>query len=116
MDDKVTAPAGTPQEDGKAKKVRGVIYLNLNRCKGCGFCIAFCPPKVLEFSDEFNAQGYHAPRLVNPDGCTGCDLCGLYCPDFAIYGVMLKYTPQARKEAGPVAETRRTESSHGVVE
>lgn len=78
-----------------AKKVRGTIYLVANRCKGCGFCIAFCPPKVLDFSEEFNPQGYHYPKLSNPDGCTGCDLCGLYCPDFAIHGVMQKYSPKA---------------------
>jgi 2-oxoglutarate ferredoxin oxidoreductase subunit delta len=74
----------------QAKKVRGVVYLKANRCKGCGFCIAFCPPKVLEFSDGFNTFGYHPPRLAKPEGCTGCDLCGLYCPDFAIHGVMLR--------------------------
>lgn len=81
------SPADT-QTSVKRKKVRGTVYLNKSRCKGCGFCIAFCPPKVLEFSDEFNTQGYHPPHLVDPNGCTGCDLCGLYCPDFAIYGVM----------------------------
>ncbi len=74
-----------------AKKVRGAIHVTQNRCKGCGFCIEFCPPKVLEFSDDFNSHGYHFPQLTNQDGCTGCDLCGLYCPDFAIYGVMQKY-------------------------
>lgn len=73
-----------------SKKVRGVVYVNPTRCKGCGFCIAFCPPKVLAFSQELNRAGYHPPHLVDPDNCTGCDLCGLYCPDFAIYGVMLK--------------------------
>jgi 2-oxoglutarate ferredoxin oxidoreductase subunit delta len=83
----------------KARKVRGTIHLNAGCCKGCGFCIAFCPPKVLEFSPEFNPQGYHFPRLANPDGCTGCDLCGLYCPDFAIYGVMLKYAAPANGPA-----------------
>ncbi len=86
----------------KAKKVSGVVYLNLSRCKGCGFCIAFCPPKVLEFSAEFNAHGYHFPQITNPAGCTGCDLCGLYCPDFAIYGVMIKYG------AGPVPKKAGT--------
>ena len=74
----------------KAKRVRGVVYINLDRCKGCGFCIAFCPPCVLEFSEEFNAHGYHPPTLTDSEGCTGCDLCGLYCPDFAIYAVMIK--------------------------
>jgi len=87
----------------KQKKVRGLVFLNANRCKGCGFCIAFCPPHVLEFSEEFNTHGYHPPRLTNADGCTGCDLCGLYCPDFAIYGVMQKYPPTAGPKAGTEA-------------
>ena len=90
MDDetgRTTQVAGTAE---KAKRVRGIVYINLNRCKGCGFCIAFCPPGVLEFSEQFNAQGYHPPRLTDAEGCTGCDLCGLYCPDFAIYAVMTK--------------------------
>ena len=88
------------KESAKVKKVRGVVFLNANRCKGCGFCIAFCPPKVLAFSEEFNSHGYHPPQLVNSDGCTGCDLCGLYCPDFAIYGVMVKYGAGAARESG----------------
>ena len=82
----VRAAGGT----GKAKRASGVVYVDVKRCKGCGFCIEFCPPGVLEFSVEFNAQGYHSPRLTDPEGCTGCDLCGLYCPDFAIYAVMIK--------------------------
>ncbi len=94
-DAEATQAGDSPQAGPKSKKVRGAIYTNTNRCKGCGFCIAFCPPHVLEFSADFNSQGYHFPRLTNPDGCTGCDLCGLYCPDFAIYGVMYKYAPAA---------------------
>jgi 2-oxoglutarate ferredoxin oxidoreductase subunit delta len=87
------------QSAAPAKKVRGTIALVADRCKGCGFCIAYCPPKVLEFSPDYNEHGYHFPRLKNSDGCTGCDLCGLYCPDFAIHGVMLK-TP--KPTAAPV--------------
>lgn len=97
------SPEGTKAPE-KAKKVPGTVYLNAARCKGCGFCIAFCPPKVLEFSEEFNAQGYHPPQLVNPDECTGCDLCGLYCPDFAIHGVMLKDGKRKPAEAAKGAE------------
>ncbi|HXE75760.1 MAG TPA: 4Fe-4S dicluster domain-containing protein [Candidatus Xenobia bacterium] len=102
MIDPQTQPAtdsgARPVAGAGGKKVRGVVYINSLRCKGCGFCIAFCPPKVLAFSHELNRAGYHPPRLVNPDGCTGCDLCGLYCPDFAIYGVMLKPDKPAAAE------------------
>ena len=71
----------------RARKFRGNIFIDWDRCKGCGYCIDFCPPKVLAFSEQYNSHGYHPPVLVNEAGCTGCDLCGLYCPDFAIFGV-----------------------------
>ena len=73
----------------KTRKFRGQVFIDWNRCKGCGFCIEFCPPKILVFSGEFNSHGYHPPYLTKEDACTGCDLCGLYCPDFAIFGVRL---------------------------
>jgi len=112
MDDAVPAPTEASPEKPKGRKVRGAIHVTPSRCKGCGFCIAFCPPHVLEFSDEFNSQGYHPPHLVNPDGCTGCDLCGLYCPDFAIYGVMLKYNGPPAPPVG--AAPPKTEMQEGA--
>lgn len=72
------------------KKGGGTAYINAEHCKGCAICVEFCPPKVLELSQDFNAKGYHPPILKYPDQCTGCDLCGLYCPDFAIFGVRLQ--------------------------
>jgi len=74
----------------KPKGPRGVVTIDAEMCKGCGFCIEFCPTGVLGFSDEFNSKGYHPPRAVKPEACTGCDLCGIYCPDFAIFGTLLK--------------------------
>jgi 2-oxoglutarate ferredoxin oxidoreductase subunit delta len=71
-------------------KFKGEVFIIEERCKGCGFCIQFCPMKVLEFSKEYNAKGYHPPKVENPDSCIGCNLCGLYCPDFAIYAVKEK--------------------------
>jgi len=65
---------------------KGYVAINVERCKGCGFCVEFCPTHVLAMSSAFNSKGYHPPHVVNPDKCTGCDLCGMYCPDFAIYG------------------------------
>jgi formate hydrogenlyase subunit 6/NADH:ubiquinone oxidoreductase subunit I len=41
----------------KARRFRGQVFIHRDRCKGCGFCIEFCPPKVLAFSEEFNSHG-----------------------------------------------------------
>jgi 2-oxoglutarate ferredoxin oxidoreductase subunit delta len=81
------------------RKSCGRIYIDWNRCKGCGFCIEFCPPKVLAFAPSYNAHGYHPPQLIKEDGCTGCDLCGLYCPDFAIFGVREPVAARPGKES-----------------
>ena len=76
-------------ETKKSKRPRGSVTINVELCKGCGFCIAFCPSEALELSDQFNSKGYHPPRIVSPDACSGCDLCGVYCPDFAIFGILI---------------------------
>ena len=73
----------------KPKKVMGQVYVDRERCKGCGFCVEFCPTDVLALSAGFNGKGYHPPEAIRPDACSGCDLCGMYCPDFAIYGYRL---------------------------
>ena len=75
-----------PVKQGKG----GTVFVRFEICKGCSFCIDFCPTHCIEFSREFNAKGYHYPVLPRPEDCTGCDLCGLYCPDFAIYGIKFK--------------------------
>ena len=84
----------------KVRKFRGQVFIDWDRCKGCGFCIEFCPPKILTFSEEFNSHGYHPPYLAKEEACTGCDLCGLYCPDFAIFGVRV---PAGVENAGIVS-------------
>ena len=77
-------------EAKKSKGPRGEVFIDSDLCKGCGFCIEFCPAGVLEFSHEFNGKGYHPPFAVKPECCTGCGLCGIYCPDFAVFGVLIK--------------------------
>ncbi|MBI5282983.1 MAG: 4Fe-4S dicluster domain-containing protein [Candidatus Solibacter usitatus] len=83
------------------KKGKGTVFVRMEICKGCSFCIDFCPTHCIEFSREFNAKGYHFPVLPRPEDCTGCDLCGLYCPDFAIYGVKFKDIEKRRQAAAP---------------
>jgi len=87
---------------GATAKAKGTVFVRMDVCKGCSYCIDFCPTHALEFSREFNQKGYHYPVLAKPEACTGCDLCGLYCPDFAIYAVRLKDL-EKRKETGAVA-------------
>jgi len=64
---------------------KGRVTIVVEHCKGCGFCVEFCPTKVLGLSSTYNAKGYHPPEVVAADKCSGCDLCGMYCPDFAIH-------------------------------
>lgn len=83
---------------------KGTVSISVERCKACGFCVEFCPTKVLALSSAFNSKGYHPPHVVAAEKCSGCDLCGMYCPDFAIYGTKVAETkiPEAKtaKPAG----------------
>ena len=53
-------------------------------CKGCGYCVEFCPAGVLETSTRLNAKGYHPPEVARPEACTGCQFCMRVCPEYAI--------------------------------
>jgi 2-oxoglutarate ferredoxin oxidoreductase subunit delta len=66
---------------------RGIVYILEDRCKGCEYCIEFCPREVLELSTEFNRKGYHPPVVIKPDDCVNCHYCEIICPEFAIYSV-----------------------------
>ncbi len=75
---------------------KGTVYLTEEHCKGCSYCVVFCPTEALAMGGRMNRKGYHLPELVDPEKCNGCDMCGLFCPDFAIFGVNFK--KQAKKE------------------
>ena len=77
---------------------KGTVHILEERCKGCSFCVVFCPTNALAMGGRLNLKGYHLPELTNPEKCNGCDKCGLFCPDFAIFGVRLK--KKARKKEG----------------
>ena len=61
------------------------IVVNEELCKGCGYCITFCPMDVLDYSPHYNKRGVHPPMVKNADACIGCGMCEEVCPDFAIY-------------------------------
>ena len=75
--------------EGAEKGPKGKVILTEARCKGCSYCIEFCPTHALALGTRLNYKGYRLPELAHPEKCNGCDLCGLYCPDFAIFGVRL---------------------------
>ena len=64
-------PEGVPR--GRRMKV----LINLQWCKGCGVCVAFCRSGALSLDGDGKPE--YAPAL-----CVGCGLCELYCPDLAV--------------------------------
>jgi 2-oxoglutarate ferredoxin oxidoreductase subunit delta len=74
-----------PLDQNRIKVPYGIIHIIEERCKGCGFCVEFCPQEVLVMSEHTNAKGYHPPEIVDSSHCVNCGLCALLCPDFAIF-------------------------------
>jgi 2-oxoglutarate ferredoxin oxidoreductase subunit delta len=65
------------------RKMTGRIIINVERCKGCGLCVAVCPKHGIVISKKSNKSGYFPAEASNTD-CTGCAVCALVCPDTAI--------------------------------
>jgi 2-oxoglutarate ferredoxin oxidoreductase subunit delta len=86
---------------GDLKPIKGKIHIEKNRCKGCAFCVEYCPRDVLELSEEFNEKGYHPPVIKNEDECCYCQLCETICPEFAIF-----VTIKEEEDEGEKVESR----------
>jgi 2-oxoglutarate ferredoxin oxidoreductase subunit delta len=77
-----------PLDADRVKIPEGELHILVERCKGCGFCVEYCPKDVLELSSEFNSKGYHPPIVKDGMTCVHCQLCEMLCPEFAIYCVL----------------------------
>jgi len=68
------------------EKLKTLAHLNINkdRCKGCGYCVQFCPKGALKMSEDLNSRGIHYLIVSDPDKCTGCGICAIMCPDVCI--------------------------------
>lgn len=54
------------------------LSVEVDWCKGCGICVAFCPKQVLALED-----GKVVIKDIN--ACIQCGQCELRCPDYAIW-------------------------------
>jgi len=61
-------------------KPSGTVEVRIERCKGCGLCIASCPSKALVFSKGINTKGFNY-AVLEQEKCVGCGICAMMCPD-----------------------------------
>jgi 2-oxoglutarate ferredoxin oxidoreductase subunit delta len=61
-------------------KVKGDIFVDIEKCKGCELCSVACPQDSLELSKKINSKGYRYIVKIE-DNCTGCINCALVCPE-----------------------------------
>ena len=95
-----------PLDLDRIKVPRGQVHIIEERCKGCGFCVEFCPRHVLAMSSRLNSKGYRLPEVTQNSHCLDCGLCMLLCPDFAIYVTDGEGHPTATVEPQPRAEDK----------
>ena len=64
---------------------KGEMVIDENKCRGCGYCVAFCKQECVVMSeDRFTPLGDLLPVVSHPDECTACGVCGRLCPHYAI--------------------------------
>lgn len=78
-----------PIDTSRVQIPKGVVHIFKDRCKGCTFCVAYCPVDVLKMSKKFNHKGYYYPEAA-PNVCVDCGFCQLVCPEFAIFSTQEK--------------------------
>ncbi len=76
-----------PMDLDRASVPMGEVHVIAERCKECGYCIEYCPEKVLVYSAEINSRGYHFPLVAEDKtaACVLCKFCDLICPELAIH-------------------------------
>ena len=64
--------------------MKGMIKIDIERCKGCAYCAEACPVSVIAMSNYFNKSGFSPAAAEHPEKCTGCAICANMCPEIAI--------------------------------
>ena len=105
-----------PLNPGSSPRPPGEIHVIGERCKGCGWCVEFCPRGVLMESEEWNRRGYHFPEVTPGKGeaCAECHFCELLCPEFAIFVTREEEAKAAGAVSTPVAASGEAMPEGGV--
>lgn len=76
-----------------------MIFIDEDKCTGCGDCLQVCPEEGAIVLQEEKA-------IINRELCTSCAACMPACPEGAIYEV--EAAPMVTEQAQPVQVTRQT--------
>lgn len=60
------------------------IRVCVERCKGCGLCVAACAKGLIRMSKKLGAKGHPVPEIVNEGDCGGCRQCADMCPEAGV--------------------------------
>ena len=60
------------------------IEIDNERCKGCGYCVDYCPREVLKMGTELSSKGYLLVEIIDESQCLACGYCEVVCPEFGI--------------------------------
>lgn len=61
-----------------------MLNINTSLCKGCSYCVKYCPKEILELTAERNKHGHFFPRITDAKKCILCGMCAIICPEGAI--------------------------------
>lgn len=93
------------------------IVIDRKRCKGCDYCVGFCPNNCMSRPGDVatawggasaklgsgfgSGVGYAAPVVAHPERCIGCGTCAWMCPHWAIQVYRCIDATNKEKVAGP---------------
>ena len=62
----------------------GNISIKKDQCKGCEYCVIYCPKKCIKMSEKINVRGVHYAEFIPGSECISCRICARVCPDVCI--------------------------------